>query len=318
MIEVRNLTKRYGEVVGIHDVSFDVPSGAVVGLLGPNGAGKTTAMKIITCFMPPTSGSARVCGHDIFESPMEVKRSIGYLPEHPPVYPDMTVVGQLDFAAQLKEVPYRERARKVGLAMEKTGIAHQANRLVGHLSKGYQQRVGIAQALVHEPPVLILDEPTVGLDPSQIREIRELVIELGRAHTVILSTHILPEVSRTCERILIINQGRIAASGTVDELAAQVLGRDFLFARVKGPPAEVSEVLGKIPGIEEVQLEGAEEGATPAHRIFTREGVDVRDELFASCAARGWTLLELRPPGVSLEEVFLRITQREAIGEEAA
>jgi ABC-2 type transport system ATP-binding protein len=315
VIEAHSLTKRYGDTIAIQDVSFEVEKGEVVGLLGPNGAGKTTAMKILTCFMPPTSGHAVICGHNIFDSPMEVKRSIGYLPEHPPVYPDLTVTAQLHFAAQLKEVPYRERARKVGLAMEKTGITHQAGRLVGNLSKGYQQRVGIAQALVHEPPVLILDEPTVGLDPSQIREIRSLIQDLGQAHTVILSTHILPEVSLTCEKIIIINQGRIAASGTVEEISRTVLGDDLLFARIKGPRAKLETALSELPGVASVKWqETPGEKGIQTMEILTNDDVDVREDLFGLCARETWPLYELRPPGMSLEEVFLRITSSDQEG----
>lgn len=313
MIEVRELTKRYGEIEALKGISFEVAAGSIVGLLGPNGAGKTTAMKIITCFMPPTSGTAAVCGWNIATHALEVKRSIGYLPEIPPVYPDLTVEDQVRYAAQLKEVPYREIRRQVGLAMEKTGITHQAHRLVGHLSKGYQQRVGIAQALVHNPPVLILDEPTVGLDPSQILEIRRLIIELGKSHTVILSTHILPEVSLTCSKVVIIDNGTIAAQGTPDELARTVLGEDRLYLRLKATGAEVAESLAKIPGIAAVAADerAKAEAGSLSFRIETRKGVDVREELFKLCAARSWPMLELKPPGVSLEEVFLHIVSRE-------
>lgn len=316
MIEAESLTKRYGDLVAIEDVSFEVPKGAVVGLLGPNGAGKSTVMKILTCFMPPTQGRARICGHDIFDAPLEVKRSIGYLPEHPPVYPDLTVEGQITYAAQLKEVPSRTRKASVAAAMERAGISHQARRLVGNLSKGYQQRVGIAQALVHDPPVLVLDEPTVGLDPSQILEIRRLIQELGRSHTVILSTHILPEVTVTCDRVVIIDRGHIAAQGTLDEVTRKVVGADLLLVRLDAPEDEAAAALAELTGVEEVRPAAPPgPGAAPtgcARHLRTAEGVDVRRDLFELCTQKDWPILELRPPGLSLEEVFLRITSRDA------
>ncbi len=237
MIEATNLSKRYGDITAVDGVSFSVERGEVVGFLGPNGAGKTTTMRMLTGFLPPTDGSAKICGHDIFEAPLEARRAIGYLPESPPLYPEMSVFSYVDYVARIKDVPRRERRAKVERALERCGLAAVSRRVIGTLSKGYRQRVGLAQAIVHEPPVLILDEPTIGLDPIQIGEIRALIAELARGsggeaqHTVILSTHILPEVEAICRRVVMINQGRKTIDAPLAELTKDGRGLEELFAR---------------------------------------------------------------------------------------
>src|SRR5262245_7221590 len=236
MIEATNLSKRYGDIIPVDGVSFSVERGEVVGFLGPNGAGKTTTMRMLTGFLPPTDGTARICGHDIFEEPLEARRAIGYLPETPPLYPEMTVSSYVDYVARIKDVPRRERRVKVERALERCGLAEVARRVIGTLSKGYRQRVGLAQAIVHEPPVLILDEPTIGLDPIQIGEIRALIAALAGGdgdarHTVILSTHILPEVEAICRRVVMINAGRKTIDAPLDELTRGGHGLEELFAR---------------------------------------------------------------------------------------
>ncbi|MBI4859817.1 MAG: ATP-binding cassette domain-containing protein [Candidatus Riflebacteria bacterium] len=307
MIEVTGLTKLYGDYVAISDISFGVKDGEIVGFLGPNGAGKTTTMKILTCCMPATEGTAKVDGFDIFNDPMEVKRRVGYLPETPPLYPELTVQDYLTFVAEIKEIPWRQRSGRVAECMRAARIDHVASRLIGHLSRGYQQRVGIAQALVHNPKVLILDEPTVGLDPNQIREVRELIKELGRDRTIILSTHILPEVSVTCERIIIVNQGRIVANGTEEELSMSLGGRGSYHVAVKAPRADLEQALGRLPGVVSTQFLSGVDGVH-TFEVRCSEGKEVREDLFAVLAQRRWTLFELKPPGVSLEEVFARLT----------
>ena len=307
MIEVTGLTKLYGDHVAIQDINFAVKDGEIVGFLGPNGAGKTTTMKILTCFMPATYGSARVEGFDIFEQPMEVKRRIGYLPDTPPLYTELTVKSYLHYVAELKEVPFRQRKNRVWQVMADTHIDHVADRVIAHLSRGYQQRVGIAQALIHDPKVLILDEPTVGLDPNQIREVRELIKELGKARTIILSTHILPEVSVTCERIIVINQGRIVANGTEEQLQTAFGGSGIFQLAVKAPRPGLEELLPKVPGVKKVQFLHAVEGVN-SFEVQTVEGKEIRDELWSALAEKRWPVYELRPPGASLETVFARLT----------
>jgi ABC-2 type transport system ATP-binding protein len=310
MIEVSGLTKIYGDHVAIQDIKFEVKDGEIVGFLGPNGAGKTTTMKILTCFMPATHGTAKVDGFDVFEDPMEVKRRIGYLPDTPPLYPELTVKSYLTYVAEIKEVPYRERKNRVWQVMKDTRIEHVADRLIAHLSRGYQQRVGLAQALVHDPKVLILDEPTVGLDPNQIREVRELIKELGKKRTIILSTHILPEVSVTCERIIVINQGRIVANGTEEQLSMSLGGPGTYHLAVKGPKDGIAELLPKLAGVKSAQFMHAIDDVQ-SFEVRTVEGKDVRAELFNALAEKRWPLYELKPPGVSLEEVFARLTSNE-------
>ncbi len=307
MIEVRELSKYYGDVVAVENVSFSVEKGDILGFLGPNGAGKTTTMRMLTCYLPPSQGEAKVAGFDIFEESMEVRKRIGYLPEQPPLYHDMTVNAYLRFVAKIKGVPSAALNSQIDDTMEKTGIAHHRHTVIGHLSKGYRQRVGLAQALVHEPEVLILDEPTVGLDPKQIIEIREVIKGLGGDHTVILSTHILPEVSMTCGQLAIINNGRIAGQGTPESLMAQLKEGEVLRAHIDGPSEQVLGMIGQLAGVLEVEA-GGEEGA---YVVTSAPGADVRDDLTRKVVESGFSLRELRPLDMTLEDIFLSLTSEE-------
>jgi ABC-2 type transport system ATP-binding protein len=312
VIEVNNLSKYYGDVAAVDDVSFRVEKGEVLGFLGPNGAGKTTTMRVLTCYLPPSRGNASVAGFDVVEESMEVRKRIGYMPEQPPLYNDMTVRSYLRFVARIKGVPGAQLGGRLDETMEKTGIAHHQSSVIGHLSKGYRQRVGLAQALVHSPDVLILDEPTVGLDPKQIIEIRQLIKVLGKDHTIILSTHILPEVSMTCEKIVVINNGRIAGEGTPESLTAQLKEGESLRAHIRGPRGQVQELLRGIDGVIEVSLEGdGEEDGEGIYTITTHPGRDVRDQLVAQVVNRGFGLREMHPLDMSLEDIYLRLTTEE-------
>ena len=313
MIEVQHLTKRYGPVTAVDDVSFTVERGEILGFLGPNGAGKTTTMRILTGYMPPTGGKAIVGGYDVQEQPIEAKRRTGYLPETPPLYPDMTVRDYLDFCARIKGVPRGERSARVTNSMERTRIADVGHRHCGKLSKGYRQRVGLAQALLHNPDVLILDEPTAGLDPKQIIETRQLIKQLGGDHTVILSTHILPEVSQTCGRVVIINRGRVVAIDSPDNLTSRLRGSEAMFLQVDAGGADAQEVLAAVPGVTQVRL-AETRGAITALEIESGQGRDVRRDLAAAIVNRGWGLLELRPMRMSLEEIFLHLTTEDTAG----
>src|SRR6188474_1496214 len=257
MIEVENLTKRYGRHTAVDGISFRVHKGEILGFLGPNGAGKTTTMRILTCYLPPTDGTARVAGFDVFTQPMEVKRRVGYTPETPPLYPDMDVGSFLDFCAKIKGVPGKDRKAKISDVMEKTRISDVRATLIGRLSKGYRQRVGLAQAILHNPDVLILDEPTAGLDPKQIIETRELIKGLGGEHTVVLSTHILPEVSMTCGRVVIISRGRVVAEDTPENLTQRLKGGAALKLEVRGDGAALAEALRAVPGVVAVRAHPA-------------------------------------------------------------
>ena len=307
MIEVQNLTKRYGPVTAVDDVSFKVERGEILGFLGPNGAGKTTTMRILTGYMPPTGGKAVVGGYDVQEQPIEAKRRTGYLPETPPLYPDMTVRDYLDFCARIKGVPRGERNTRVKNAMERTRIADVARRHCGKLSKGYRQRVGLAQALLHNPEVLILDEPTAGLDPKQIIETRQLIKQLGGDHTVILSTHILPEVSQTCGRVVIINRGRVVAVDSPDNLTSRLRGSETMFLQVDAAGVDPKDTLKAVDGVTQVRV-AETRGPVTALEVESGQGRDVRRELAAAIVNRGWGLLELRPMRMSLEEIFLHLT----------
>jgi len=315
MIEVQNLTKHYGPVTAIRDVSFSVAPGEIVGFLGPNGAGKTTAMRILACFMPATSGAARVAGYDVFRQSMEVRRRIGYLPENVPLYTDMRVAPYLDFVAEVKGVGRAERRRRVAEVMERCLITEVQGRLIGTLSKGYRQRVGLAQAIVSDPEVLILDEPTIGLDPKQITEIRSLIKSLAGRHTVILSTHILPEVSMVCGGVVIINKGSIVAQGPIDTLVQQFFPTARLEVEIVGPPAAVRHGIRGIPGVVSVEELTVTNGAGRYVVESSRER-DVRGEIFQVAAQQQWKLLELRRVGTTLEEVFIRVVAGEQTAEE--
>ena len=310
MIEVQNLTKHYGPVTAIRDVSFNVAPGEIVGFLGPNGAGKSTTMRILSCFMPASSGTARVAGFDVFRESMEVRRRIGYLPENVPLYNDMRVAAYLDFVAEVKGVPRASRRKRVGDVMDRCLIADVQGRLIRNLSKGYRQRVGLAQAIVSDPHVLILDEPTIGLDPRQIAEIRSLIKSLAGEHTVILSTHILPEVSMVCSGVVIINRGGIVAQGPIDRLVAQFFPTARVEVELVGPPAAVQESMSAIAGVVRVESQVASDGAS-RFLVESARGRDVRGEIFQLAAQQKWGLLELKQVGMTLEEVFIRIVAGE-------
>jgi ABC-2 type transport system ATP-binding protein len=310
VIEVQHLTKRYGRVTAVDDVSFRVERGEILGFLGPNGAGKTTTMRILTGYMPATEGKAIVAGFDVFDQPIEAKRRTGYLPETPPLYPDMTVNEYLQFVAKVKGVLAADRRSRVRMAMERTRVDDMANRLCSKLSKGYRQRVGLAQALIHNPEVLILDEPTAGLDPKQIIETRELIKALAGDHTIILSTHILPEVSQTCQRVVIINKGRVVAVDTPGNLTARLQGSETMYLQIDANGADASGVLGRLAGVTRVVESDRRDGII-GYEVESERGHDVRRDLARTVVTSGWGLLELRPMRMSLEEIFLSLTTEE-------
>jgi len=314
MIEVQNLTKQYGSFTAIRDVSFSVAPGDIVGFLGPNGAGKSTTMRILSCFMPASGGSARVAGYDVFRESMEVRRRIGYLPESVPLYSDMRVGPYLDFVAEVKGVPRSARKRRVAEVMDRCLIADVQSRLIRNLSKGYRQRVGLAQAIVSDPHVLILDEPTIGLDPRQIAEIRSLIKSLAGEHTVILSTHILPEVSMVCSGVVIINQGAIVAQGPIDRLVEEFFPTARVAVEIAGPRPAVLDGLRAIPGVVQVEDGGPDRDGPARLVVESARDRDVRGEIFQLAAQQKWNLLELRPVGMTLEEVFMRIVAGEESG----
>lgn len=310
VIRVQGLTKRYGHRRGVEDIAFEVKEGEVVGFLGPNGAGKTTTLRCLTGYHPPTEGKITVAGFDVFEDALEVKRRIGYLPETPPLYREMTVRDYLMFVARVKGVPKSQRLPQIEEAVERTGLQPVYRRLIANISKGYRQRTGLAQALVGKPPVLILDEPTVGLDPRQIIEVRELIRSLGEEHTVILSSHILPEVSQVCERVIIINEGRLVATDTPEALSKRLAGSNRLLLRVDGRAEQVEEVLGEVEGVAAVSDLRPEGGMVRAE-IEVAQGAEIRRDLFFRLAEAQMPIMELRPVDLSLEEVFLRLTTEE-------
>jgi ABC-2 type transport system ATP-binding protein len=307
VIEVQHLTKRYGPFTAVDDVSFRVERGEILGFLGPNGAGKTTTMRILTGYMPPTDGHAVVAGYDVLDQPIEAKRRTGYLPETPPLYPDMTVREYLTFCARIKGVPRAERSARVRTVMERTRVADMAERHCAKLSKGYRQHVGLAQALLHNPDVLILDEPTAGLDPKQIIETRQLIKELAGDHTIILSTHILPEVSQTCQRVVIINKGRVVAVDSPENLTARLRGSETMYVQIDALGADVAATLSAVPGVTRVAVADTR-GPLTGIEVASEAGRDVRRELAAAIVNSGWGLLELRPLRMSLEEIFLHLT----------
>jgi ABC-2 type transport system ATP-binding protein len=307
MIEVANLTKKYGRKTAVDSVSFTVQKGEILGFLGPNGAGKTTTMQILTCYLPPTEGTAKVAGYDVFEQPLEVKRRVGYIPETPPLYIDMDVQTFLDFAAKIKGVPKRLRKAKIDDAIQKTRVGDVRTTLIGKLSKGYRQRVGLAQAILHNPDVLILDEPTAGLDPKQIIETRELIKGLGGDHTIVLSTHILPEVSMTCGRVVIINKGRVVAEDTPDNLMHRLRGAAALRVEARGDAAGVEAALRRVPGVTKLEPRAGVAGVV-TFDVEAEAGQDVRAGLARSVVQAGHDLLGLSQVGMSLEEIFLHLT----------
>ncbi|MBI3091196.1 MAG: ATP-binding cassette domain-containing protein [Candidatus Tectomicrobia bacterium] len=324
MIEVAHLTKCFGPITAVRDLSFRVRAGEVVGILGPNGAGKTTTMRVLTCYLPATSGEVKVGGFDAVEHSLEVRRRIGYLPENAPLYGDMTVRDYLRFMARVRRLAARLIERRIQEMTAVCGLQAVLGRVIGELSKGYRQRVGLAQALIHEPQILILDEPTSGLDPNQIAEIRQLIKTLGRERTVILCTHILPEVSMTCDRILILSNGGLVAQGTTEELSRQAAGDAVYHLTLRPPqglPAEgdgrhaaLGEVRAKLeamPGIRRPECLETIDGGRARFRVSADAARDLGEELFRLAVENGWTLSELRREAVSLEEVFSRLTTRE-------
>ena len=318
MIKVEGLTKRYARTVAVDNISFEVAKGQIVGFLGPNGAGKTTTMRVLTCFLPPTSGTAHIAGFDVLEQPMEVKKRIGYLPETPPLYPDMEVAEYLTFVGKLKGLATPDVAKRVSEACERCAIADVKTKLIGKLSKGYRQRVGLAQALLHNPDVLILDEPTSGLDPKQIIETRELIANLAGDHTIILSTHILSEVEHSCERVVIINQGKLVAQDTVVNLTNRLRGSESVAVQIQAANGnlnhgEVRQRLEQVAGVSRVVLKDTKDNHC-AFEVESMQGRSIRAELARAVVGAGWDLNELRPVGFSLEDIFLQLTAAEKAG----
>ena len=321
MINVKELTKRYARTTAVDHVSFEVAKGQIVGFLGPNGAGKTTTMRMLTCFLPPSSGTATVAGFDVLEQPMEVKKRIGYLPETPPLYPEMETVEYLKFVGQLKGLSGAELQKRIDYVCERCAIADVRNKLLGKLSKGYRQRVGLAQAIIHNPDVLILDEPTAGLDPKQINETRDLIKSLAGSHTIILSTHILPEVEQTCEQVIIINKGKLVATDSVRNLQARARGAESIVLEVAGrngnlEPARVQQKLEGVSGVSRVLCK-QQVDSRAVFEIESQKGRLVRGDLARAVVESGWDLNELRPAAMSLEEVFLQLTGKDVPAEAA-
>jgi ABC-2 type transport system ATP-binding protein len=312
MIKVEGLTKRYARNVAVDNISFEVEKGQIVGFLGPNGAGKTTTMRILTCFLPPTTGTAQVAGFDVLQSPMEVKKRIGYLPESPPLYPEMEVVEYLDFVARLKGLAPGDRRRRVDEVMDRCAVGDVRNQLISKLSKGYRQRVGLAQAILHNPDVLVLDEPTSGLDPKQIIETRDLIRALAGDHTIILSTHILPEVEATCERVIIISKGKLVATDTVANLTSRLRGCETVLVEVSAGSSateapQIQQRLEQVPGVSRVMFRDTRDGRS-RFEVESLQGKSIRAGLARSVVEAGWDLLELHAAGLSLEEIFLQLT----------
>ena len=311
MIKIENLTKRYGQHVAVDNLNFTVNEGEVVGFLGPNGAGKSTTMNIITGYISATEGTVTVDGYDILDNPEEVKKRIGYMPELPPLYVDMTVKEYLDFVFEIKKANTKNKKQEMERIMELVKITDVQNRLIKNLSKGYKQRVGLAQALVGNPPVLILDEPTVGLDPKQIIEIRNLIKDLGRKHTVILSSHILPEVSAVCERVIIINKGRIVASDTPENLSKRLGESSKLSIRIAANEKQAVKVLRDVPGIKYVEAQGVKEPDTVDVWVEAEKDLDVRRPIFNALSRAGYPILQMKSMDLTLEEIFLQVTTQE-------
>jgi ABC-2 type transport system ATP-binding protein len=320
MIKVKDLTKRYARTIAVDQISFEVARGQIVGFLGPNGAGKTTTMRILTCFLPASAGSATVAGFDVLEEPLEVKKRIGYLPETPPIYPEMETAEYLKFVGQLKGLSGADLRKRIDYVCERCAVADVKTKLLGKLSKGYRQRVGLAQAIIHNPEVLILDEPTAGLDPKQINETRDLIKDLAGEHTIVLSTHILPEVEQTCQQVIIINRGKLVATDSVRNLQARARGAESVIVEIAGRSGKlelpiVQHKLEQVSGVRRVLCKQEID-----NRIFfeveSQKGRLVRGELARAVVESGWDLNELRPSAVSLEEIFLQLTGTEVPAEE--
>lgn len=315
MIKVTELTKRYARTTAVDRISFEVAKGQIVGFLGPNGAGKTTTMRMLTCFLPPSSGTATVAGFDVLEQPLEVKKRTGYLPETPPIYPEMATLEYLQFVGKLKGLSGAELAKRIDYVCARCAIADVKNKLLGKLSKGYRQRVGLAQAIIHNPDVLILDEPTAGLDPKQINETRDLIKDLAGEHTIILSTHILPEVEQTCEQVVIINKGKLVATDSVRNLQARARGAESVLVEVAGrkgsfEPSLVQQKLERVAGVSRVLCK-QQIDALAVFEVESKKGSFVRGDVARVIVESGWDLNELRPAAMSLEEVFLQLTGSE-------
>ena len=306
MIEVENLTKFYGPRPAIKDLTFQISKGEVVGFLGPNGAGKTTTMNILSCILPATSGTARICGYDVFENSLGVRKTLGYLPENPPLYSDMIVSDYLRFAAKIRSVKGKNLSSNVDRILEKCSLKEVRGRIIGRLSKGFQQRVGLAQALIHNPDILILDEPTLGLDPIQIIEIRKLIKELASEHTIILSSHILPEITEICKRVIIISEGVIAAMDSLDGLNAQLRSGDNLLLKIRNPNGAVLESLKGLEKIRSVQTEDNIE-----FLIECELNSNLQDSIARTALEHSWGIVELKPIALSLEDIFLKLTLEE-------
>jgi len=313
LIELSNVTKKYGNKIAISNISFFVKNGEILGLLGPNGAGKSTTMRIITGYLAPTSGIVKVAGFDMAKQPVLAKRHIGYLPENPPIYKDMTVYEYLNFAGELKGLKGKEKARRVSKVIEEVGIGDVKNRLIGRLSRGYKQRTGLAQALVSDPDVLILDEPTVGLDPQQITEIRQLIKSLSGKRTVILSSHILPEVSSLCHRVAIINKGNLIAENTPQNLGKSLMGHHKVVIQARGSNDKILEILSNLSGIESVEVSKVLNDNLCEYTIESEMDKDVREQLFYAMANNNFPILEMRSYVMSLEDIFLQLVTEEPV-----
>jgi ABC-2 type transport system ATP-binding protein len=315
MITVSDLTKRYARTTAVDHISFNVEKGQIVGFLGPNGAGKTTTMRMLTCFLPPSAGTATVAGFDVLEQPLEVKKRIGYLPETPPIYPEMATAEYLKFVGKLKGLSGAELTKRIDYVCERCAVADVKTRLLGKLSKGYRQRVGLAQAIIHNPDVLILDEPTAGLDPKQINETRDLIKSLAGDHTIILSTHILPEVEQTCQQVIIINKGKLVATDSVRNLQARARGAESMLMEVAGrngnlEPETVQQKLQQVSGVRRVSCK-QQIDSRAVFEVESQKGSLVRGDLARAVVESGWDLNELRPASMSLEEIFLQLTGSE-------
>lgn len=303
-IQVDRLTKSYGPLLAVDHISFEVPKGSIVGFLGPNGAGKSTTIRMLTCYMPPTSGSAKVAGHDVFFDSLAVREKIGYLPESNPLYTEMRVSEYLEFKAKIRGLDRATRQKRIAEVAERCWLKDRLKSVIGTLSKGYRQRVGIADALLHNPPVLVLDEPTVGLDPTQIREVRKLIAELAGDHTVLLSTHILPEVEMVCQRVIIIARGKIVAQGTPEELKQKAGGG--IRVEVRGPADQIKQTLNALPGVDRVESEPS--AGIGKFIVHGKQTVEMKERIAQVISENKWALRELRQEGASLEEYFVRAT----------
>ncbi len=309
MIHVKNLTKRFGRILAVDNISFEVERGGVVGFLGPNGAGKTTTLRILTCYQPATSGSASIAGFDVFGDSMEVRRRVGYLPESVPLYPEMRVREYLHFRGKLRGLPFAERNDAIRRVVERCWLGEFIDRPIGQLSKGMKQRLGLADAIMHNPEVLVLDEPTIGLDPAQIRETRNLIKELGEDHTILLSSHILHEVEQTCPRTIIIAAGRIVASGSPQELRDQLSAKARVIAEMRGPTDEVEKNARLLDGVRNIEVASSDGWVRLA--IEPKPDHDIREDVFRLSASKGWSLRELKREGASLEDFFIQVTARQ-------